>query len=129
MFKYLFDVPGKDFKYYTVFLVILAIVFAGSFFCQYRLKKHDKLVKRHFEYIPSRMRTISILFALSLFARYNNAVYFSTRFFFYLIAVFTIYSIAKALYIYFYSYTKDKKRFQTITKNNNKEYSTKKKKR
>lgn len=115
MLEYLFTpIPGSRFRFYIVFIVIAALLFVGSFFFSFLLKKHkkdDKALKKLFERIPSSMRLFAIILGLLLFVRYSRVPYISTRIVFFLFLAWVLYKITRAAYIYVKIYPLEKVRY------------------
>ena len=129
------SVPGKEFKYYTHFYILIGILILGSILFGYfysKKKKTDIAFKRSFKKTASKLMLFAILFAILLLLRYEEIPYFSTRIILYLSVIVFLYWAYKSIKTYKITYLKEKgpkeeKKTDTKEKIQEKTYSASKK--
>ncbi len=112
---YIFTVtPGRDFRYYAVFIIMMVAALGLAIFIKIYIKKHkkDKAFKHLFKRYTSKLINFDILIGLYLFFRYYSVSYLSSRVLLYSITLYGVYLAHAMIIAYHRKYPLEKKRHE-----------------
>ena len=104
--------PGREFQYYILLGILIAIFIALTVLIYLYAKKHkdDKAFKKLFRNYPTKFIILAVLLGLYMLLRYNGVPFFSMRFLLYILIGSCIFVVAMAVKTYLKKYPEEKKR-------------------